>query len=223
MRAPTCRAAAMVLSSIGSASPFQLRYPGGFAPCTITLAPAAAARTDSVSIASPFTHSMRGSGDVRAASSGRRCSARTFHPRARSATAVSPPTPPVAPITNAVRSIAVHLEGQDDADRRSTKFAKRAWSIYIFVEMTTTADRTDPGWDLYRSFLAVFREGSLSGAARALDLTQPTIGRHVDALEAALGAPLFTRSQNGLRPTPGAAALVPHVEAMASAAGALRR
>ena len=84
-------------------------------------------------------------------------------------------------------------------------------------------DATEPSWELYRSFLAVVREGSLSGAARAIHLTQPTIGRHVDALEAALGEPLFTRSQSGLRPTPTAAALVPHVEAMASAAGALRR
>jgi len=84
-------------------------------------------------------------------------------------------------------------------------------------------DATEPSWELYRSFLAVVREGSLSGAARAIQLTQPTIGRHVDALEEALGAPLFTRSQSGLRPTPVAAALVPHVEAMASAAGALRR
>ncbi len=84
-------------------------------------------------------------------------------------------------------------------------------------------DAEEPSWELYRSFLAVFREGSLSGAARATRLTQPTIGRHVDALEAALGSPLFTRSQSGLRPTPIAAALVPHVEAMASAAGALRR
>jgi DNA-binding transcriptional LysR family regulator len=82
---------------------------------------------------------------------------------------------------------------------------------------------TEPGWDLYRSFLAVFREGSLSGAARALDLTQPTIGRHLDALEGALGTALFTRSPSGLRPTAGATDLVPHVEAMASAAGALRR
>jgi DNA-binding transcriptional LysR family regulator len=84
-------------------------------------------------------------------------------------------------------------------------------------------DAGEPGWELYRSFLAVVREGSLSGAARATHLTQPTIGRHVDALEAALGAPLFTRSQSGLRPTPVAAALLPHVEAMASAVGALRR
>jgi DNA-binding transcriptional LysR family regulator len=84
----------------------------------------------------------------------------------------------------------------------------------------TTAE---PSWELYRSFLAVFREGSLSGAARAIDLTQPTVGRHVDALEAALGASLFTRSQTGLRPTAVATALVPYVETMASAAGALSR
>jgi DNA-binding transcriptional LysR family regulator len=82
---------------------------------------------------------------------------------------------------------------------------------------------SEPSWELYRSFLAVFREGSLSAAARALALTQPTIGRHVDELEAELGASLFTRSSNGLRPTAIAAALVPHAEAMAVAAGALRR
>lgn len=82
---------------------------------------------------------------------------------------------------------------------------------------------SDPGWELYRSFLGVFRERSLSAAARSLGLTQPTLGRHIDALEAALGVSLFTRSQAGLRPTEGALALVPHAEAMASAADALRR
>ena len=81
----------------------------------------------------------------------------------------------------------------------------------------------EPGWELYRSFLAVVREGSLSGAARQLGLTQPTVGRHVDALEQALGVGLFTRSQGGLAPTEGALALVAHAEAMASAAEALRR
>jgi DNA-binding transcriptional LysR family regulator len=81
----------------------------------------------------------------------------------------------------------------------------------------------EPSWELYRTFLAVFREGSLSRAARALALTQPTTGRHIDELEAALGASLFTRSSIGLRPTAVAVALVPHVEAMASAAGAVRR
>ncbi|MEP2830152.1 LysR family transcriptional regulator [Parvibaculum sp.] len=80
-----------------------------------------------------------------------------------------------------------------------------------------------PGWELYRSFLAVVREGSLSGGARLLGLTQPTVGRHVDSLEASLGVGLFTRSQGGLAPTEVALALVPHAEAMAMAAEALRR
>jgi len=83
--------------------------------------------------------------------------------------------------------------------------------------------QTQPGWELYRSFLAVVRDGSLSGAARGLALTQPTIGRHVDALEQALGVALFTRSQHGLMPTATALDLVPHAEAMASAAEALIR
>jgi DNA-binding transcriptional LysR family regulator len=80
-----------------------------------------------------------------------------------------------------------------------------------------------PGWELYRSFLAVFREGSLSGAARVLNLTQPTVGRHIGALEQALGVTLFTRSPSGLGATEGATALVPHAQAMASAADALQR
>jgi DNA-binding transcriptional LysR family regulator len=82
---------------------------------------------------------------------------------------------------------------------------------------------TEPGWEHYRTLLAVIREGSLSAAARTLGLTQPTVGRHVDALEEALGLALFTRSQGGLAPTESALALVPHAEAMASAAEALRR
>jgi DNA-binding transcriptional LysR family regulator len=85
--------------------------------------------------------------------------------------------------------------------------------------MTTT----QPGWELYRSFLAVIRDGSLSGAARGLRLTQPTIGRHIDALEQALGVALFMRSQHGLNPTAAAFDLVPHAEAMAAAAEALIR
>ena len=81
----------------------------------------------------------------------------------------------------------------------------------------------DVDWDLCRSFLAVVREGSLSGAARALALTQPTVGRHIESLEAKLGVVLFTRSQHGLNPTDIALDLVPHAEAMGSAADALIR
>jgi DNA-binding transcriptional LysR family regulator len=78
-------------------------------------------------------------------------------------------------------------------------------------------------WDELRTFVEVARDGSLSGAARRLGLTQPTVGRHIDALEAALGLTLFTRSPRGLTPTPGALALAPHVEAMAAAAASLAR
>lgn len=83
--------------------------------------------------------------------------------------------------------------------------------------------RREPGWELFRTFLEVVRDGSLSGAARRLALTQPTAGRHVDALEAALGLSLFTRSPRGLAPTAAALELVPHAEAMAAASAALRR
>ena len=59
--------------------------------------------------------------------------------------------------------------------------------------------------------------------ARRLGLSQPTVGRHIDALEAALGSALFARSPRGLTPTPAALALAPHAEAMAAAAAALAR
>lgn len=80
-----------------------------------------------------------------------------------------------------------------------------------------------PAWDLYRSLLGVIETGSLSGAARALGLSQPTVGRHIATLEAELGVALFTRSPGGLRPTEAAETLRPHAEAMAAAAAALVR
>lgn len=82
---------------------------------------------------------------------------------------------------------------------------------------------TEPDWSLYRTFLAVLEEGSLSGAARRLDLTQPTIARQIDLLEAAIGADLFVRSQRGLSPTEVALDLRPYAETLASTAAALLR
>jgi DNA-binding transcriptional LysR family regulator len=63
----------------------------------------------------------------------------------------------------------------------------------------------------------------LSGAARALGVAQPTVGRHIAALEKALGIALFTRSQTGLLPTEAAQALRGFAEAMQSTAAALER
>lgn len=81
----------------------------------------------------------------------------------------------------------------------------------------------EPNWDLYRSLLAVLEHGSLSAAARELGLTQPTMGRHVEALEEALGQQLFTRSQQGLLPSEAALALRPLAEIMAATSAAMVR
>jgi DNA-binding transcriptional LysR family regulator len=83
--------------------------------------------------------------------------------------------------------------------------------------------RPDPQWDYLRTFLEVLRDGSQSGAARRLGVAQPTIGRHIEALEDALGVALFTRSPRGLAPTAEALRIAPHVEAMGSAVQALSR
>jgi DNA-binding transcriptional LysR family regulator len=81
----------------------------------------------------------------------------------------------------------------------------------------------DLDWSLYRSFLAVLREKSVSAAARALNLTQPTLARHINALEAAMGSELFTRSQQGLSPTEGALELTPYAESLEANAAAILR
>lgn len=76
-------------------------------------------------------------------------------------------------------------------------------------------------WTHLQSFLAVAEHGSLSAAARHLGGSQPTMGRHIGALEAALGARLFERTAGGLALTSTGAELVPHARAMADAAGRL--
>ena len=83
--------------------------------------------------------------------------------------------------------------------------------------------RREPSWDELRTFGAVLRDGSLSGAARRLGVAQPTLGRHIESLEEALGVALFTRSPRGLTPTDAARHLAPHVEEMAAASAALTR
>jgi DNA-binding transcriptional LysR family regulator len=82
---------------------------------------------------------------------------------------------------------------------------------------------TEPDWSHYRAFLAVLRDGTLSGAARELGLTQPTLGRQIAELEDRLGTALFIRSQRGLTPTDAARDIAPHAETMAAAAGSMIR
>lgn len=73
-------------------------------------------------------------------------------------------------------------------------------------------------WNRARAFLVTAEEGSLAAAARALDMTQPTLGRQVAALEKELGVDLFNRRGRGLELTPNGMNLVEHVRAMGDAA-----
>lgn len=97
-----------------------------------------------------------------------------------------------------------------------------------WLNVTISSSKIDkqiqpPSWELFGTFLAVMRLGSLSGAARQLGITQPTARRRIESLEDQLGTPLFSRSQNGLLPTATARSLLPFAETMEATARALVR
>lgn len=73
-------------------------------------------------------------------------------------------------------------------------------------------------WNQVRAFLVTAEEGTLSSAARALGLTQPTLGRQVAALEDSLGVVLFERVGRSLHLTEAGTALLAHVRQMGDAA-----
>ena len=74
-------------------------------------------------------------------------------------------------------------------------------------------------WNKARAFLVTAEEGSLSAAARALGMAQPTLGRQVSGLEQELGTVLFERVGRGLRLTTSGVELLKHVRDMGDAAG----
>lgn len=55
-----------------------------------------------------------------------------------------------------------------------------------------------------RTFIEVYRQRSISGAARSLNLTQPAVSQHIAGLEIAIGRPLFERQVRGVLPTTAA-------------------
>lgn len=71
-------------------------------------------------------------------------------------------------------------------------------------------DRLD--WNDLRYFLAAARAGTLAGAARHLSVKHSTVGRRLTALEAALGAAIFIRGEQGLQLTATGERLVPFAE-----------
>lgn len=78
-------------------------------------------------------------------------------------------------------------------------------------------------WNRARAFLVTAEEGSLSAAAKVLDMTQPTVGRQVSALETELGISLFERTNSGLVLTQSGVDLMAQVKAMGEAATNLSR
>lgn len=73
-------------------------------------------------------------------------------------------------------------------------------------------------WNHARAFLVTAEEGTLSAAARALGLTQPTLGRQVAALEEELKVTLFERAGRSLTLTQSGLELLEHVRGMGTAA-----
>lgn len=73
-------------------------------------------------------------------------------------------------------------------------------------------------WNRARAFLVTAEEGSFSAAAKALKLTQSTLGRQVNALEEELGVVLFERVGKGIQITPAGVDLIENVREMANAA-----
>lgn len=81
----------------------------------------------------------------------------------------------------------------------------------------------DIDWNLIKSFVAVADAGSLSGAARRLSASQPTLGRHVAELERGLGVSLFRRGRRGYELTEAGSLLYERGRAVAEHATAFSR
>ena len=72
-------------------------------------------------------------------------------------------------------------------------------------------------------FNAVMLTGTVSAAARQMNVTQPAVSRILAHAELQLGYPLFTRQRNRLAPTPEAQALYPEVQRLMSQLESVRR
>lgn len=78
-------------------------------------------------------------------------------------------------------------------------------------------------WDDFRVFLSVTRAGTLSAAARLLQVDQSTISRRLAALEETAGARLFDRTPKGYALTVAGEAVRAHVEELEAQALAIER
>src|SRR5579859_6790111 len=80
--------------------------------------------------------------------------------------------------------------------------------------------------ELLRSFLSVYRTGSMTTGAGLLHLSQPAVSAHIRALERQMGRLLFERRARGVEPTQPAhdlaASAGPHLDALENLASLVR-
>lgn len=89
--------------------------------------------------------------------------------------------------------------------------------------LTQAAARQKADWDDLRVFYYVVKAGSLTAAATALGLTQPTVTRRLDELEARLGAQLLIRGPGRTAVTEAGEAVYDKVLTMERSAGDIER
>lgn len=77
-------------------------------------------------------------------------------------------------------------------------------------------------WSDLEVYLAAVRTGSYTAAGRQLGVNRTTIGRRVEALERALGVPLFEQTPLGYASTPAGARLLAAAEAIEREVAAMR-
>jgi DNA-binding transcriptional LysR family regulator len=78
-------------------------------------------------------------------------------------------------------------------------------------------------WDDLRTFLMIARHRTLSGAARALGVQQPTMGRRLEALEQRAGAALLHKTPTGYVLTEAGEAVLANVERIEAETEAVER
>jgi DNA-binding transcriptional LysR family regulator len=91
----------------------------------------------------------------------------------------------------------------------------------ITMSVKTASGGRSYDWNLIKSFLAIFENGSLSAASKLLGISQPTLSRHMDELELSLGVVLFERGRKGAIPTAEALAICDHAREILVATQAL--
>lgn len=78
-------------------------------------------------------------------------------------------------------------------------------------------------WSDYPILLAVAETGSLTAAGRKLNMSQPTVGRRIRALEDHFGTPLIKKEEGALVPTTFGHSMLDHIRRMQSEASAIDR